>query len=85
MFDVPRDTEALEQEKETLQPRRWRLLMYYMDHTVLSFELSRMRVDESPSLSDMVVYHFVYCIETISKCRMVWLSLGFHFLMALKL
>ncbi|OAG17414.1 mitochondrial carrier [Alternaria alternata] len=55
MFDVPRDTEALEQEKETLQPRRWRLLMYYMDHTVLSFELSRMRVDESPSLSDMVV------------------------------
>ena len=55
MFDVPRDTEALEQEKKTLQPRRWRLLMYYMDHTVLSFELSRMRVDESPSLSDMVV------------------------------
>ncbi|KAF7679325.1 mitochondrial carrier [Alternaria burnsii] len=55
MFDVPRDTEALEQNKETLQPRRWRLLMYYMDHTVLSFELSRMRVDESPSLSDIVV------------------------------
>ncbi|KAL1795771.1 hypothetical protein ACET3X_005995 [Alternaria dauci] len=55
MFDVPRDNEASEKEKETPQPRRWRLIMYYTDHTVLSFELSRQRVDESPSLSDMVV------------------------------
>ena len=37
------------------QPRRWRVLMYYMDHTVLSFELSKTRVGVSPVLSELVV------------------------------
>ncbi|KAI4946595.1 hypothetical protein J4E91_007284 [Alternaria rosae] len=54
MFDTPEDIEVPDQG-ELPQPRRWRLLMYYMDHTVLSFELSKRRVGESPSLADMVV------------------------------
>ncbi|KAG9195448.1 hypothetical protein G6011_00569 [Alternaria panax] len=55
MFDIPGGIEAPEQEGMIPQPRRWRLLLYYMDHTLLSFELSKRRVDESPSLGDMVV------------------------------
>ncbi|KAI4662681.1 uncharacterized protein J4E79_003990 [Alternaria viburni] len=54
MFDPSEDIEVPDQEGFT-KPRRWRLLMYYMDHTVLSFELSKRTVGESPSLDDMVV------------------------------
>ncbi|KAI4908857.1 hypothetical protein J4E90_008594 [Alternaria incomplexa] len=54
MFDTSEDIEVPDQEGFT-KPRRWRLLMYYMDHTVLSFELSKRTVGESPSLDDMVV------------------------------
>ncbi|KAF2129050.1 hypothetical protein P153DRAFT_30849 [Dothidotthia symphoricarpi CBS 119687] len=35
--------------------RRWRLFMYFSNHTVVSYELSKMRVGESPSLGDLVV------------------------------
>jgi hypothetical protein len=35
--------------------RRWRLLMYYTDHTVLSFELARRRAKGEPWLGDLVV------------------------------
>jgi hypothetical protein len=38
-----------------LQCRRWRLLMYYSDHTVLSYELSKGRAMESPDVSELVV------------------------------
>ncbi|KAI4924028.1 hypothetical protein J4E85_008187 [Alternaria conjuncta] len=56
MFDPSEDIEVPDQRGLlSLQSRRWRLLMYYMDHTVLSFELSKRRMGESPSLDDMVV------------------------------
>jgi hypothetical protein len=35
--------------------RRWRLLMYYTDHTVVSFELARRRGKGEPGLGDLVV------------------------------
>jgi hypothetical protein len=35
--------------------RRWRLLMYYMDHTVLSFEISRKRAGGDVGLGDLIV------------------------------
>jgi hypothetical protein len=37
------------------QCRRWRLMMYYTDHTVLSYEISRQRATESPDVSELVV------------------------------
>ena len=56
MFDTSENIEVPDQRGLlSLQPRRWRLMMYYMDHTVLSFELSKRRMGESPSLGDMVV------------------------------
>ncbi|CAO2648254.1 Nn.00g075210.m01.CDS01 [Neocucurbitaria sp. VM-36] len=55
MFDVPRDVEGTGGGEFLLQPRRWRLLMYYTDHTVLSFEISKQRASESPALSELVV------------------------------
>jgi len=56
MFDTSEDIEVPDQRGLlSLQPRRWRFMMYYMDHTVLSFELSKRRMGESPSLGDMVV------------------------------
>jgi hypothetical protein len=35
--------------------RRWRLMMYYIDHTVLSYEISRQRAAGSPEISELVV------------------------------
>jgi hypothetical protein len=56
MFDTPEDAEATGvSEQEVRPPRRWRILMYYMDHSVLSFELSRPRGSESPDLGELVV------------------------------
>ncbi|KAF1939211.1 mitochondrial carrier [Clathrospora elynae] len=37
------------------QPRRWRVLMYYMDHTVMSFELSKEKVGDSLRLDELIV------------------------------
>lgn len=54
MFDTPMDTDMIRQQR-TPQTRRWRLLMYYTDHTVLSFELSKKKQGESTDLSDLVV------------------------------
>jgi hypothetical protein len=33
-----------EEGEEMLQPRRWRVLVYYTDHSVLSFEVAKRRV-----------------------------------------
>lgn len=52
MFDEPDDQGD---ELWAMRPRRWRLLMYYTDHTVLSFELAKDRDGESPGLSELVV------------------------------
>ncbi|KAF2024978.1 mitochondrial carrier [Setomelanomma holmii] len=51
MFD------EVDEDGEVTQPRdrRWRLLMYYSDHSVLSFEIARKRVVEEPGLGDLVV------------------------------
>ncbi|KAH7073454.1 hypothetical protein BKA63DRAFT_416438 [Paraphoma chrysanthemicola] len=51
MFD------KIEEDGEISAPRdrRWRFLMYYTDHSVLSFEIARKRVDSDPGLGDLVV------------------------------
>jgi hypothetical protein len=53
MLDTLKDAQV--QEQELPQPRRWRVLMYYTSHAVLSFELSKRREGESPCLGDIVV------------------------------
>lgn len=55
MFDVPTDVEEVMDEESLPQPRRWRLLMYFTDHTVLSFEISKQRATQSPALNELVV------------------------------
>jgi hypothetical protein len=54
MLDQP-EHERSEEEKGVPQPRRWRILMYYMCNSVLGFEISKRRGDESPGLGDLVV------------------------------
>jgi hypothetical protein len=51
MFDSTGDQE----DGRAPQSRRWRLLMYYTDHTVLSYEVSKRRTTESPDISELVV------------------------------
>jgi len=55
MFDQPTDPETEDREEQVSQPRRWRVLLHYTDSTVLSFELSKRRESETPSLDDIVV------------------------------
>ena len=55
MLDVPEGVEEAANGDGLPQSRRWRLLMYYMDHTVLSFEISKHRAGESPTLGELVV------------------------------
>ncbi|KAJ4369621.1 hypothetical protein N0V83_005383 [Neocucurbitaria cava] len=55
MFDVPTDVEEVVDDESLPQSRRWRILMYYTDHTVLSFEISKQRATQSPALSELVV------------------------------
>ncbi|KAF1844902.1 uncharacterized protein K460DRAFT_100437 [Cucurbitaria berberidis CBS 394.84] len=55
MLDKPQDGEGAVDGESLAQSRRWRLLMYHTDHTVLSFEISRQRASESPALSELVV------------------------------
>jgi hypothetical protein len=54
MFDQPAHVTA-EEGLGNLQPRRWRIILYYMCHTVLSFEISKPRRSASPGLSELVV------------------------------
>lgn len=35
--------------------RRWRLMMYYTDHTVLAFELGKRREGEVPEVETLIV------------------------------
>lgn len=35
--------------------RRWRLLMYFADHTVLAFELQKRKVSEMPEVDELIV------------------------------
>lgn len=41
--------------EERAGSRRWRILMYYTDHTVLSFEVSKRREGEVPEFGGLVV------------------------------
>lgn len=49
------DNQVNHQGEEQLKNRRWRLMMLYRDHTVLSYELSRGRVDAEPTVANLVV------------------------------
>jgi hypothetical protein len=51
MFDEVRENGEVGPRRD----RRWRLLMYYTDHSVLSFEIARKRVGQEPGLGDLVV------------------------------
>lgn len=56
MFDTSEETaRSVNTEQDVHQPRRWRVLMYYMNHTVLSFELSKPREEQSPDPQELVV------------------------------
>lgn len=55
MFDQPTSLEAEDQEEQVPQPRRWRVLLHYTDSTVLSFELSKRKTSEAPSLDEIIV------------------------------
>ncbi|KAI8943651.1 hypothetical protein NX059_001636 [Plenodomus lindquistii] len=55
MLDKIRETEEAEQEQGVPKSRRWRLLMYFTDHTVLGFELSKKSQGETPDVSELVV------------------------------
>jgi hypothetical protein len=35
--------------------RKWRLLMHFTDHTIISYELSKRRISESCGLGEMVI------------------------------
>lgn len=48
------DMEGLEAERD-LDAKRWRLMMMYDDHTVLSYELGKVRKDQTPGLEDLIV------------------------------
>jgi hypothetical protein len=54
MLDNPEHARA-EEERGVPQPRRWRIMMHYMCSSVLSFEISKPRGSESPSLDKLVV------------------------------
>lgn len=47
--------ESVLTEQNTPQNRRWRLLMYYTDHTVLSFELSKRSQMMTPDVHELIV------------------------------
>lgn len=56
MFDRPEERAGIVNlEQGVYQPRRWRLLLYYMNHTILSFELSKPRESQSPDPGELVV------------------------------
>ncbi|CAA9963656.1 CRT10 domain containing protein [Pyrenophora teres f. maculata] len=55
MFDQPTSLEAEDQEEQVPQPRRWRVLLHYTDSTVLSFELSKRKTSEAPSIDEIIV------------------------------
>lgn len=54
MFDKAGE-QGEDTDRHAPQCRRWRLLMYYTDHTLLSYEVSRRRTTESPGVSELVV------------------------------
>ena len=54
-FNQPGERHRSSEDLSGLREKKWRLLMYYTDHTVLSFELSRRRDGREPGVSDLVI------------------------------
>lgn len=55
-FDEPgSDDEEVLGSNEKPGARRWRVMMYFTDHTVLAFELGRKRGVETPEVEDLIV------------------------------
>lgn len=40
---------------DQLSNRRWRLLMYFTDHTVLVFELQKRKLSDTPEVDELIV------------------------------
>jgi hypothetical protein len=55
MLDEMADDTGRENPDESIVGKRWRLLMLYEDHTLLSYDISRRREDDSLALDEMVV------------------------------
>lgn len=56
MSDTPKDPDVVNHRQKASHSRRWRLMMYYTDHTVLGFELSKRSQDATtPDVSELVL------------------------------
>ena len=53
--DPPVGENEPNEEDGRTRNRKWRFLMYYHDHKILSYEFSRRTLDRAPSLEDLVV------------------------------
>lgn len=42
-------------DSEKPMSRRWRIMMYFTDHTVLAFELGKLREGETPGVGELIV------------------------------
>ena len=49
------DEEEVTKDDKELGLRRWRVMMYYTDHTVLAFELGKRRRNQMPEVGELVV------------------------------
>ncbi|KAJ4989000.1 hypothetical protein SVAN01_05438 [Stagonosporopsis vannaccii] len=49
------DSEEKDADCERCGSRRWRVLMYFTNHTVLAFELGRRRAGEMPEVDELIV------------------------------
>jgi hypothetical protein len=48
------EEEEVAKDNQELGPRRWRVMMYYTDHTVLAFELGKRRLNQTPEVGELV-------------------------------
>lgn len=59
MLDRPdrfsREREEASVHDERHGARRWRVMMYFSDHTVLAFELGRRKAGEMPEVDELIV------------------------------
>lgn len=53
--EVDDDEMGATQHIEKPRHRRWRLMMYFTDHTVLAFELGKLREGGAPGVSELIV------------------------------
>lgn len=53
--EVDEDEVGATQRIEKPRHRRWRLMMYFTDHTILAFELGKLREGETPGVGELIV------------------------------